>query len=393
METPTKATSLNNWSMEAIFEMVNDMVCFQFMFDLMHRIKNIEVKGYMTSFLKLLAPIYMYELICTLDKIGAISRKDTIADPVWNFIDRERQRAVKSIITKSSRAKKAVNEMGIDFSHEIFDMNIVVSGTSLLDMNYEQYADPVDNRELWDQLFATPKALLSAFSSALSRSGFQFDFLNVMESLDEHLTEISQKLEQQLNCMRYTYSSCRLFRNATGLTEGDRILILYRHRLTLSATIIPDIIPNFSMTIGDINLVDIAKFFRKYKAIVIEILGLQFRQESTPFTSEIMSKLSALITESSFYSLNRAIRNNLHYETNHILSTEELNIVDHYQDVYLGTVIQYFNSYLTIDIDKRCRKATNYFKACMDKGWSKEEIDHHSFLRYLFFCLTGKLIK
>lgn len=393
METPTKATSLDNWSTEAIFEMVNDMVCFHFMLELMRRIKNIEVKGYVSSFLKLLAPIYIYELVCTLDKIGAISRKDTIATPVWEFIDRERQRAVKNIITKSSRAEDAVNEMGIDFSREIYDMNIVVSGTSLIDMNYEQYADPVDNRELWDQLFSMPQALLSAFSSALARAGFQFDFLNVLGSLDEHLTEIAQKMEQHLNCTRYTYPSCRLFSNAKGLTEGDRILILYRHRLTLSATIIPDIIPNFSMTMGDTKFVDTAKFFRKYKAIVIEILGLQFRQEPTTFTSEIMNDLSVLITDASFYSLNRAIRNNLHYETNHILSAEELSIVDRYQNVYLGTVAQHFNSCLTIDIDKGCRRATNYFKACLDKGWSKEEIDHHSYLRYLIFCLTGKLIK
>ena len=393
METPTKATSLDNWSTEAIFEMVNDMVCFHFMLELMRRIKNIEVKGYVSSFLKLLAPIYIYELVCTLDKIGAISRKDTIATPVWEFIDRERQRAVKNIITKSSRAEDAVNEMGIDFSREIYDMNIVVSGTSLIDMNYEQYADPVDNRELWDQLFSTPQALLSAFSSALARAGFQFDFLNILGSLDEHLTEIAQKLEQYLNCTRYTYPSCRLFSNAKGLTEDDRILILYRHRLTLSATIIPDIFPNFSMTMGDIKFVDTAKFFRKYKAIVIEILGLQFRQESTTFTSEIMNDLSSLIADASFYRLNRAIRNNLHYETNHILSAEELSIVDRYQNVYLGTVAQHFNSCLTIDIDKGCRRATNYFKACLDKGWSKEEIDRRSYLRYLIFCLTGKLIK
>lgn len=393
MHESSEKTVMGIWSMDTVYELVNDMICFEFIRSIMVRMKNIEAKAYVTSFLKLLAPVFIHELVTALDKLNIVSKADQMSPDVLRFINQERQRALKNVITRSPRATTAVNEMGLDFSREMYDINIITRNGDLLDTNFESFTDPIEKTDLWNRMFATPKALLSVFGDALSQHTSSLDIHDLWLAIEDELPEFARRADQYLSCIRYSYSSCRLFRSAPELTIDDRIFILYRFRLVSSAQIIPDLIPSLVLNIGGINIIDTAKFFRKYKALVIELLGSQLKEPPTDFTAGIRKDLETEIVDTSFFRLNRSVRNNLHYETTHILSNVEISLVDNYQSVYLNVINRHFSSRLDVHIDKECQQVTKYFRACMDKGMSPDEIAQHSYLRYLVYTFTGKLIK
>lgn len=380
------------WSMDTVYELMNDMVCFEFIRSIMERMENIEAKGYINSYLKLFAPIFIHELVNALDKLGIVAKADQLSPTVQHFINQERQRSVKNVITKSPRAESAIKEMGINFSHEVYDINIVVRNGTLMDTNFELYADPLEKIDLWNQMFATPRALLSVFVDAFLQHS-SFDLREIWHTIEGELAELAQRVDNSLSCTRYSYPSCRLFSTASELTLSDQILILYRFRLISSARIIPEVIPPLSLETGGIKAVDTSRFFRKYRALVIEILGQQFKEPPTEFTARIIEALEKNIDNKSFFRLSRSLRNNLHYETTNILTSTEIELVEHYQNIYLATIVELFSACLTVNIDKECRQVTAYFKACMDRGMSQEAIARHSYLRYLVYTITGKLLK
>lgn len=392
LNSSTNTKRLDTWSMDTVYELMNDIVCFEFIRSIMERMENTEAKGYINSYLKLFAPVFIHELINALDKLGVVPKTDQLAPSVQRFINQERQRALKNVITKSPRAESAVKEMGLTFSHEVYDINVVVGNGALMDTNFELYADPLENIDLWNQMFVTPRALLSVFAEAFLQHS-TFDLHEIWHTIEGELAVLAQRVDRSLPCSRYSYPSCRLFKTAPELTLVDRVLILYRFRLVSSAKIVPEVIPPLSLEIGGVKAVDTTRFFRKYRALVIEIFGQQFKEPPTGFTAKIIEDLEKRIDDKSFFRLSRSLRNNLHYEATNSLTSDEIELVDRYQMIYLTTLIAHFTAYLTVDIDKECCQVTAYFKACRDRGMSKEEIDRHSYLQYLVYTLTGKLFK
>ena len=45
------------WSLETIYEIIGDLICFEFILKIKTLIKDIEVKTYLSQFLKILVPI------------------------------------------------------------------------------------------------------------------------------------------------------------------------------------------------------------------------------------------------------------------------------------------------------------------------------------------------
>lgn len=54
-----KSDIKNGWSLETIYEIIGDLVCFEFILKIKTLIKDVEVKSYLAQFLKLLAPIML----------------------------------------------------------------------------------------------------------------------------------------------------------------------------------------------------------------------------------------------------------------------------------------------------------------------------------------------
>ena len=90
-----------------------------------------------------------------------------------------------------------------------------------------------------------------------------------------------------------------------------------------SVTNIERVLPSFSIDLGNNCVISLKKFFRKYKAIIIEIVGEELKNMDTEFCCNIKRSLESDIQNDSFWKLNRIIRGNLHYGETITLTEEE----------------------------------------------------------------------
>lgn len=378
------------WSLETIYEIMGDLVCFEFILKIKTLIKDIEVKTYLSHFLKILAPIYAYEIANSLQKFGIMNKNDFFNPGMNKKIYDERQRAIKCIIAKSSRKEEIARDMGLDFNNKVYDMNIIIGNNNLIGMNYEDYMDKVDeeNFDFWESLFDFPRRTLDAFILSLN---FDINLDDVFENISEQLEQIALYVENKLLCSRYSYSSYTLFSKSKSLDMIDKIFILYRYRMISSVTNIEQVLPSFSINLENNCDISLKRFFRKYKAIIIEIVGEELKNMDTEFCCNIKRSLQSTIQNEKFWKLNRTIRNNLHYGETITLTEEELAIVDHYQPIYLNIINKYIIDNLNIQIDKECKTMTEFVNACQQKCLTKSDIDKYYYYYYIKFKLTGKI--
>ena len=62
----------NGWTMDTIYEILSDLVCFEFILKIKSLTKDVEVKQYLSQFLKTVAPIYVYEIANSLESFGIV---------------------------------------------------------------------------------------------------------------------------------------------------------------------------------------------------------------------------------------------------------------------------------------------------------------------------------
>lgn len=280
--------------------------------------------------------------------------------------------------------------MGLDFNNKVYDMNIIVRNNDLIGMNYEDYMDEINKEDFdfWESLFDFPRRTLEAFILSLN---FDINLDDVFENFSEQLEQIASDVENKLFCSRYSYSSYMLFSKSKSLDLIDKVFILYRYRMISSVTNIEYVLPSFEINLGNNCVISLKKFFRKYKALIIEIVGEELKNMDTEFSSNIKNSFQSDIQNNKFWSLNRAIRNNLHYVETKLLTEEELEIVDHYQSIYLNLINKHIIGNLNIQIDKGCKTMTEFLKACQKKGLTKSDIDKYYYYYYVKFKITGKI--
>lgn len=189
----------------------------------------------------------------------------------------------------------------------------------------------------------------------------------------------------------YAYSAYSLFLNSNHLDITDKVFVLYRYRMISSVNNIEAAFPSFSISIGDDCTISLTKFFRKYKALIIEIIGEELKNMDTVFSNDIKSSLDTHITNEKFWTLNRALRNNLHYVKTQLLTQDELKVVDQYQLIYLSIINTHILKELNVKVDKECLTMTNFLKACQKKGLSKTDIEKYYYLYYVKFLITGRV--
>lgn len=379
-----------SWSLETIYEIIGDLICFELILKIKSLVKDIEVKTYLSQFLKILVPIYAYEIADSLQKFGITNKNDFFNPGMKRKIQEERQKSIKQIIVKSSRVEAIAQDMGLDFNNKVYDMNIIIRNNELIGMNYEDYMDKIDEKNFafWESLFGFPRRALDAFISSLN---FDMDLDDVFDRNSKQLEQIASDVENKLLCSRYAYSSYNLFSKSTSLDMIDKVFILYRYRMISSVTNIELVLPSFNINLGSNCIISLEKFFRKYKALIIEIVGSELKNMDTEFCSNIKKSLQSAIQNNKFWSLNRSVRNNIHYVETKLLTEEDLKIIDHYQPIYLSIINNYILDNLNIQIDKECITMTNFTKACQKKGMTKSDIDKYYYYYYMKFLITGKV--
>ena len=377
------------WSIETITEMVNDWMAFEFILELKRRMKNIEAKNYLSSFLMPIAPVIVYEVAESLELMGIVSKKNFFNPGMDKRVQTEREKFIKRIIVKSSQPQLLEKEMGLNFKEKVYDINVLVRDNELMDMNYELFNKNIkEDFDFWDSLFGLPKGLINILFSCLNINKRIED---VYATIDESLSELAEKMEQELVCGRYSYSVQKLFSEADGLEDIDKILILYRYRLVTSVIRIEKAVPDLNISVGEIRVFDIKAFIRKYKAVVICIICSELNAMNTEFAQNIQADIQSKIGDGPFWGINRKLRNNVHYQRTEILTKDEINMLDKYQEVYFEIIYDHFERCIFIDIDKECKTMTGFLKACRNKGMSKEEIDKHYYDYYMKYVLFRRV--
>lgn len=377
------------WTIETITEMVNDWMAFEFILELKRRMKNVEAKNYLSSFLMTIAPVIVYEVAESLELMGIVSKKTFFNPGMDKRVQKEREQFVKRIIVKSSQPQLIEKEMGLNFKEKVYDINVLVRDNELMDMNYELFNKNIkENFEFWDSLFGLPKGLINTLFSCLNINKRIED---VYATIDESLSELAEKMEQEFVCERYSYSVQKLFSEADGLEDIDKILILYRYRLVTSAIRIEKAVPDFNISVGEIKVFDIKAFIRKYKAVVICIIGSELKAMNTEFAQNIQADIQSKIGDGPFWGMNRKLRNNIHYQRTEVLTENEIDTLDKFQTVYFEIISSHFQKNTFIDIDKECKTMTGFTKACHEKGMSKADIDKYYYYYYMKYVLFGRV--
>ena len=379
----------SGWSNETIMEMVNDWMAFEFILELKRRMKNVEAKNYLSSFLMTIAPVIVYEVAESLELMGIVSKKTFFNPGMDKRVQKEREKFVKRIIVKSSQPELIEKEMGLNFKEKVYDINVLVRDNELMDMNYELFNRNIkEDFEFWDSLFGLPKGLINTLFSCLNINKRIED---VYATIDQRLSDLAEKIEKKFVCERYSYSVQKLFSEADGLEDIDKILILYRYRLVTSAIRIEKAIPDFNISIGEIRVFDIKAFIRKYKAVVICIIGSELKAMNTEFAQNIQTDIQSKIGDGPFWGVNRKLRNNIHYQRTEALTENEIDTLDKFQTVYFEIISNHFQKNTFIDIDKECKTMTGFTKACHEKGMSKEDIDKYYYYYYMKYVLFGRV--
>lgn len=372
---------------ESIVEIMQDLVCFVYILEVVKRQKNIEAKNYVSLFLKTILPVIEYEIAIFFEETQIISKNDFFNPGMKKRVFAERE-AIKRIIVNSSKPLITAQEMGLNFNEKVYDMNIKIYKNTLQDMNYETYVDNVKNSDFWLDLFSSPKKVLTAMLMGLN---YDISIDELISALDDSIVKTSLDFDEKFDGERLSYSVYKLFSQADFLTNRDKIFILYRYRMVTSVLAIEKNLPKLEIKKNNDIIIDFHSFFRKWKAMIVEIIGKELSELKTDFSLNLQRKIDDNIVNKKFFQYNRKLRNNLHYTTIEILSQKALELIDSGQKIYFDILTSSFENCLYIDVDKECRTMTGFLKACQDKELPPDEITRNYYYYYIKYLLFKHL--
>ena len=200
-------------------------------------------------------------------------------------------------------------------------------------------------------------------TSKITLEGLQLDGETVEKiyaaCLDE-FRDVIDKCSRQLSGKRYSYSTYKLFLFHPSLTIEDKSFILQRYRLVASILKMDRLFAGKSIEFEvDGIKFGLQSFFRKYKSLVIDMLGKDLQQPTTYYLSDLKSAIDEQII-GSFFPLNRKQRDNCHYTKISTFTLEEQKCLDKYQNKYLNLVLKSFCDVMYIKVDEKDIRATKW---------------------------------
>lgn len=351
-------------------EITQDSLFFCLFIEIKKKLNSIDSKYYLSSFIKQLSSIFFREMELALEYYEEYSTFDDYKD-FHQKVKSERNK-IKKTVVNSNTSKSKINDLGIDYNKQIYDMQIYInSDNELLDFNIEEYNEYKDEDfDFWNNLYLFPRKILE---KSLDRN-----WDNVFNNLMSYLSSVLIEIEEQTISQEYSYSSYKLFKHCFNLTNEDKTFILFRFRLLKSILLFDKIFlkGNILMSNSDDRVFnfDLKNYLRKYKAIVISIIGNDLMCLKTPFSSKIITELDNILP-GDFYRINRKLRNHIHYVEEILpLSIKEEEILDKYQTLYLNYVYENILKNIDIEIDRECIAMSKAVQECRSKNMSVEEI-------------------
>lgn len=324
-------------------EILNDAFWLGFILEIKRKITDYGVKELLTSFLLFFSSIFCDETLKANQGCLSGKRKITKKD-----VSDYRMYNLKYIHSKKSdNTNMIIKEMGIDFKNYVFDIYLHVDqNDKLLDINFRNWnTNKEENFELYDGIVATPYRWIEILFPDL----FPSIEATLKDIIDDYLLKFSTA-----GIERKSYSCYRMFRNS-NIKDDDKLYILQKYGLVKSAIFIEQLFDiDISFEVGLFRL-DSKRFWTKIKAIIIEGFWDDNKKKKIMVVQNIF-KENELKVDKNFYSLNRKIRDNIHYNHIDTLSDEELTFLKEQQKIYLENVLNEFDKNLYIVFDKEYKR-------------------------------------
>lgn len=337
-------------------EILQDTFFIKLLLDIKRTVKNKEAKLYLVEFIKDISSVCLYEMSLFLDEAGILKKKDFYRSNGLKTV-REHREWIKRKVIGSTTIQQKIKDMGINFSSKTYDLNIVIKYGKLLSFNFENY-DCRDELAYLNDILSIIEA-----TSKIILEGLQLDGETVEKiyaaCLDE-FRDVIDKCSRQLSGKRYSYSTYKLFLFHPSLTIEDKSFILQRYRLVASILKMDRLFAGESIEFEvDGIKFGLQSFFRKYKSLVIDMLGKDLQQPTTYYLSDLKSAIDEQII-GSFFPLNRKQRDNCHYTKISTFTLEEQKCLDKYQNKYLNLVLKSFCDVMYIKVDEKDIRATKW---------------------------------
>lgn len=360
-------TKIKDIPKENLNEIIQDALFFTLFLRIKKNMSNEWAKVYMVMFLKQVASIFLWEFATVLEEYGGLPRSKIYPEKEkYNNLIKDERGKIKQRVKNSNLMKSKIDGMGIEYNNLIYDLNIVLNDNGrLLDFNFEGYNENEDIA-FWNGVFLFPETVLKIASLG--------DLDSLFEGTIKSLKPFTDILEKNISGTPSSYSSNKLFKNCDDLNDEDKTLILFRYRLVESISLIGEAFPKVEISlVSDTLNLSLKRYLRKYRALVIEIIGKELMALDTIYSDNLLESIHPNVPK-TFYSINRKLRNNIHYtEVIKNLTDKENELLDKYQHVYLGIITGSFNKCLSIELDDEYQIANEILKECREKGMSFEE--------------------
>lgn len=335
---------------EAIFEIIQDFIFLYFLVMIESETDDAELRSLFDSVNGFLISVFSHELINS------------------KYCNKEEFEAADLAVVRSIRTSylknppkangKLINELkdstGVDFKYFAFDCVVTVDKSNSNDLICINFSDFVvhkfykSNTNVFNQISRLPATVINALFKGLG-----IDYFELYDRIKPVSKNVMDNWNQKFSFKRYSYSTSLMFRNSK-LTDEEKYFILYRYNLVKFALMIKELQP-ISINITEAIPINTNITYRKIKALAIETIYNDMKALDSPIIKKIKKTLSHNIKDVLFFSTNRKMRNNIHYNKIDEISEEELALLDKYQDVYLNTVLDVFNENINVSINKNYR--------------------------------------
>lgn len=369
---------------ETIFEIIQDFTFLYFLVATENETDDAELRSLLDSVNGFFVSIFSHELMNS-----KYFKKGDFDNGYLKAIREIREAFLKnSPMPNGKLMNELKNSTGVDFEHVVFDNVIIVDKKHSNDLICTNFSDFVirkccrDYADLFSQLSKIPEAVVDYFFKGIY-SGLKIDNYELYNEMKFQSKSITDNLHQKFLFKRYPYSTALIFKNSK-LTDAEKYFILYRYNLVKFALIIKDLQP-VSIKISGAVSINIDITYRKIKALVIETIYNDMKNmesQKLSILKRIDENISKNIKNNLFFSINRKLRNNIHYNKRAEISDEDLALLDEYQDVYLNTVLNVFNENISVSINRRY-KFREWVSEKMDRDFrEKAKKSGYKFMKF-----------
>ena len=390
-----KKKSNKNIDMHSLYEILQDNFSIVFLGKILNSFQNIEAKIAIEEFISNFSPVLIYEAHYYLKNNNFIEEEKFYrSEELKNKVRDYRMLTTKKKIKKSDYVENITEKMGIEFSEDVYDINVIVKNNKVKRFNFSEY-NKKEEKDFIEMCYLTNEEFSKmCFKEIVKLS--ESDYKNTINEILEKKSNEIKKLERRLSGIRYGYKSSKIFKNS-NIQENDKIFILYRINILQIIIELRNFFRKNEIT-GSINntiILDTNKFLNKIIALEIDILGNDIRSLNTEYMTKLQQELDKKMLKDNkkFYSLSRKLRNNIHYEKIEELDLSTYNNIQFLQDKYINLVYDIMLKELFFRLDDEDILMNNFLKYCNENDISEKEIELNYENYYTQYYYTKKINK